>query len=89
MSYGFTIPQIYSSNISRYFLFIYCLAVAIGADKVIYNDLEDIIEAVASLNSNLSTFETSCFSGIYTTDEVTEDYLTAVESARGLQRSKS
>ena len=33
----------------------------LGADCLIYNDLNDVIEACRKLNENISTFETSCF----------------------------
>jgi len=38
---------------------------------VIYNDLEEIEDAVRSLNPTvLTTFDVSCFSGKYPTEEV-------------------
>ena len=49
-----------------------------------YNDLEDIEEAVRSLNPTvLHTFEASCFNGIYITPEVNAEYLQALEMKRG------
>ena len=63
------------------------VAVAIGADKVIYNDLEDVIDAVKSLNQSLTGFDTSCFNGEYVTPEVTEEYLRKLLSSRGLGRT--
>jgi hypothetical protein len=33
----------------------------LGADFLIYNDLNDVIEACRKLNENISSFETSCF----------------------------
>jgi glutamine phosphoribosylpyrophosphate amidotransferase len=43
----------------------------LGADMVIYNDLEEIEDAVRSLNPTvLTTFDVSCFSGKYPTEEV-------------------
>jgi amidophosphoribosyltransferase len=62
----------------------------IGADQVIYNDLEDCIDAVRSLNpSKLFRFEDSCFSGDYVTEEVTEEYLRNLENSRGHGRTRS
>eukprot|EP00981_Chlorochromonas_danica_P002089 scaffold423_cov185-Ochromonas_danica.AAC.13 len=58
----------------------------LGADKVFYNDLKDVIEAIQSLNPQLTQFEDSCFSGEYVTEEVTEEYLNALEAARGAGR---
>ena len=49
-----------------------------------YNDLEDIEEAVRSLNPTvLHTFEASCFNGIYITPEVNVEYLQSLEMKRG------
>lgn len=60
----------------------------LGCERVIYNELIDVIEAVRSLNSTLlSEFDCSCFDGKYVTDEVTEKYLSALEASRGVGRS--
>jgi amidophosphoribosyltransferase len=40
---------------------------ALGADWLIYQDLEDLIWAVADGNEELTKFDTSCFSGEYVT----------------------
>ncbi len=47
----------------------------IGADKLIYQDLEDLIKSVQDLNPEISSFDTSCFDGKYITGGVTSDYL--------------
>jgi hypothetical protein len=63
---------------------------AIGADLVIYNDIEDVIDAVRSLNpSHLSQFDDSCFSGNYITCDINEEYLSKLEGSRGKGRSNS
>ena len=54
----------------------------IGADLVIYQDLSALEDAVRKLNPSLVKFETSCFSGVYVTGDVTPEYLASVESAR-------
>ena len=54
----------------------------IGADRLIYQDLNGLIRSVRHDNSDISQFDTSCFSGEYVTDDVTEEYLRALESAR-------
>ena len=41
------------------------IAEILGADGVIYNDLEDVIKMCKELNPTISRFETSCFDGIY------------------------
>jgi amidophosphoribosyltransferase len=55
----------------------------IGADALIYQDLDALRAAVRALNPALTTFETSCFDGHYVTGDVTAAYLSSVESQRG------
>ena len=54
----------------------------IGADALIYQDLEDLKAAVRALNPVISVFETSCFDGCYVTGDVTAEYLDGVETQR-------
>ena len=54
----------------------------IGADRLIYQDLHGLIRSVRHDNSQISKFDTSCFSGEYVTKDVTDDYLRALENAR-------
>ncbi len=54
----------------------------IGADRLIYQDLHGLIRSVRHDNSEISQFDTSCFSGEYVTGEVTPAYLQALEKAR-------
>ncbi|MCC7256056.1 MAG: amidophosphoribosyltransferase, partial [Dokdonella sp.] len=53
----------------------------LGADKLIYQDLDDLIWAVRDGNENLAAFDTSCFSGEYVTG-VEPTYLADLEFAR-------
>jgi len=62
------------------------VAAEIGADALIYQDLEDLKDAVRQVNPKLVNFETSCFDGIYVTGDVTADYLHVVETRRDAQR---
>jgi amidophosphoribosyltransferase len=55
----------------------------IGADGLIYQDIEDLKSAVQACNPALAGFDASCFDGNYITGDITEDYLSAIESARG------
>ena len=55
----------------------------IGADGLIYQDLEDLKSAVRSLNPSIRFFETSCFDGTYVTGDITDEYLYGVENQRG------
>jgi amidophosphoribosyltransferase len=54
----------------------------IGADVLIYQDLDALKAAVRAVNPALSSFETSCFDGHYVTGDVTAAYLSSVEHER-------
>ncbi len=54
----------------------------IGADRLIYLDLHGLIRSVRHDNSEITNFDTSCFSGEYVTEGVTDAYLRALEQAR-------
>ena len=54
----------------------------IGADKLIYQDLDDLIQSVRDSNSEIKEFDTSCFSGEYVTDGIDDEYLEALSSTR-------
>ena len=58
----------------------------IGADALIYQDLEALKDAVRRCNPRLSRFETSCFDGVYVTGDVTADYLRTIEIQRDAKR---
>jgi amidophosphoribosyltransferase len=57
-----------------------------GADALIYQDLEALKDAVRQANPRLTNFETSCFDGVYVTGDVTSDYLRAIEIHRDAAR---
>ena len=54
----------------------------IGADALIYQDLDALKTAVRAVNPAITQFETSCFDGQYITGDVTPAYLENVETAR-------
>jgi amidophosphoribosyltransferase len=54
----------------------------IGADRLIYQDLDGLVAAVRSVNPAIRSFETSCFSGNYVTGDVTAEYLAGIEAQR-------
>ena len=54
----------------------------IGADWLIYQDLEDLIAAAAEGNPKLQRFECSVFNGEYITSDVDEMYLKRLELVR-------
>ena len=62
----------------------------IGADWLIYQQLEDLVDAVREGNPLIETFDSSCFDGNYVTGDVTWDYLAALEKQRndGTRSSK-
>jgi len=58
------------------------LAEIIGADWLLYQTLEDLIKAVTYEESGIQSFDTSCFSGEYVTNDITEKYLKFLELRR-------
>ena len=54
----------------------------IGADWLIYQDLEDLEQAVDHEHADVDAFDTSCFSGEYVTGDVSLDYLERLQVAR-------
>ena len=58
------------------------IAEFIGADWLIYQNLEDLIESAQVGNPEIEKFETSVFDGKYICGSVTKDYLTNLESDR-------
>jgi amidophosphoribosyltransferase len=53
----------------------------LGADWLVYQDLDDLVAAVAEGNEDLKRFDTSCFSGEYVTG-LQSDYLHDLEFSR-------
>jgi len=58
----------------------------IGADALVYQDLDALKDAVRRANPRLTSFETSCFDGVYITGDVTSDYLRTIEIRRDAAR---
>ena len=54
----------------------------IGADRLIYQDLDALVDAARRGNSDIHDFEQSCFSGEYVTGDVSAVYLDHVSRAR-------
>ena len=57
----------------------------IGADWLIYQDLQDLIRSVRYDNGEIKEFDTSCFSGEYVTGDITTAYLRQIELGRSDQ----
>jgi amidophosphoribosyltransferase len=58
------------------------VADAIGADWLVYQDIEDLIAASAEGNPEIPRFDCAVFDGDYVTGDVNEEYLRKLESAR-------
>ncbi|MBV8272633.1 MAG: amidophosphoribosyltransferase, partial [Cupriavidus sp.] len=54
----------------------------IGADQLVYQDVEAMKQAVRDINPNLRDFDASCFDGKYVTGDIDEAYLDRLETAR-------
>jgi amidophosphoribosyltransferase len=59
----------------------------LGADRLIYQDLEDLIEACREGNTGITRFDTSCFSGEYVTG-VEDGYLEELQNIRSDQAKR-
>lgn len=55
---------------------------AIGADWLIYQNLDDLVEAVQEGNPNLQGFDCSVFDGCYVTGDIDEPYLDKLQQLR-------
>jgi len=58
------------------------IAAIIGADQLVYQDVEDMKQAVRDINPALKDFDASCFDGRYITGDIDEAYLDRLETAR-------
>ena len=54
----------------------------IGADALIYQDLDDLKSTIIQENTSLKNFDCSCFDGQYVTSDIDEIYLSKIESIR-------
>lgn len=61
----------------------------IGADKLIYQDLDDLVTAVGKGNKDIKVFETSVFSGCYITNDIDHDYLEQLDAMRNNDNKES
>jgi amidophosphoribosyltransferase len=55
----------------------------IGADALIYQDLDALVDDIKQSNPKIKDFDCSCFDGKYVTGDISEAYLSKIESARG------
>ena len=54
----------------------------IGADWLVYQDLDDLVQAVDHEDADIDGFDTSCFSGKYVTGDISRDYLAQLQVVR-------
>jgi len=54
----------------------------VGADGLIYQDLDELKKNITEENNNLKLFDCSCFDGIYVTGGIDENYLNSLEAKR-------
>ncbi len=60
----------------------------IGADRMIYQDLEDLIRSTQGGGSDIASFDCSVFDGNYVTGDIDEAYLAGLEALRNDDRMK-
>ena len=58
------------------------ICMAIGADKLIYQDLDELKRNITQENKSLDNFDCSCFDGKYITKDIDEGYLNKIEALR-------
>jgi len=64
------------------------VATEIGADRLIYQEIDDMIDAVTAGNKNLTKFDCSVFTGDYITGE-TDKYFTDLEERRSNDKKEN
>ena len=58
------------------------IAEYIGADRLFYQDIDDLIDAVQKGNRSIKEFDCSCFNGLYVTNTIDDEYLAKVSHIR-------
>ncbi|MCU7958771.1 MAG: amidophosphoribosyltransferase [gamma proteobacterium symbiont of Bathyaustriella thionipta] len=54
----------------------------IGADWLVYQDLDDLVRAVRKGHGHIKSFDASCFNGKYVTGDITAEYLDRLDERR-------
>jgi len=57
----------------------------IGADGLVYQNLEDLEQSIRDLNPDIQRFESSCFNGCYITGDIDAAYLERLSRTRGIR----
>lgn len=81
--YGIDMPT--SSELVAYNRTVEQVADYIGADRLIYQRLEDLIESCRKFNGSIKSFDVSVFNGQYVSGDVSAGYLKELEHSRGDQ----
>jgi len=64
------------------------IAKIIGADALVYQDIESMQKSVSDLNPALTHFDNSCFTGEYVTGDITPEYLERLGLSRQAVREE-
>jgi amidophosphoribosyltransferase len=64
------------------------IAKIIGADALVYQDIDSMQRSVSDLNPALTHFDTSCFTGEYVTGDITPEYLERLGQTRQAVREE-
>ena len=78
--YGIDMPT--SEELIAYDKSVDEICALVGADKLIYQDLDDLVESVRKGNPEIREFDLSCFNGEYVTGDVSDSYLSQIEAQR-------
>ncbi|MFT2092623.1 amidophosphoribosyltransferase [Paraglaciecola sp. 2405UD69-4] len=78
--YGIDMPSV--NELISYGREIDQISELIRADGLIFQDIQDLVEAVSELNPNIKRFETSVFDGNYITGDVDHHYLQRIDDMR-------
>ncbi|MFW8589358.1 amidophosphoribosyltransferase [Glaciecola sp. 2405UD65-10] len=79
--YGIDMPS--ATELIAYGREIEQICECIKADGLIFQDIQDLVDAVKEENPEIANYETSVFDGIYVTGDVDQDYLESIDKARG------
>lgn len=79
--YGIDMPS--ANELIAYGREIEQICESIKADGLIFQDIDDLVDAVREENSAITCFETSVFDGNYITGDVNQEYLESIDKSRG------
>ncbi|OCG07460.1 amidophosphoribosyltransferase [Gilliamella sp. wkB178] len=85
--YGIDMPV--ASELIAYNRTVDEIAKDIGADLLIFQDLNDLVEAVRTENPHIKNFECSVFDGKYVTEGINDNYFSLLEQRRSDHTQKT